>query len=135
MTTVSSTSNSSAILYLVLLILLTLLVAIGIGLFMMFARRRREEQQLKRALNSVCYEVRLPKANDVDVHAAEQMFAALTSISSVPTKWHEKLFKTPNYVSFEIVGLPESIRFYVIVPKKFPNWLKNKYMQATRRQM
>ncbi|QQR93289.1 type IV secretory system conjugative DNA transfer family protein [bacterium] len=118
MTTVSSTSNSSAILYLVLLILLTLLVAIGIGLFMMFARRRREEQQLKRALNSVCYEVRLPKANDVDVHAAEQMFAALTSISSVPTKWHEKLFKTPNYVSFEIVGLPESIRFYVIVPKK-----------------
>lgn len=70
--------------------------------------RKREQA----SLDSVLLQVALPRDNEIKIDAAEQMFASLASISK------GSRFKPRQFVSFEIVGKPGDIRFYVHVPNK-----------------
>lgn len=69
----------------------------------------------KNSLEYVLMQIKVPKGNEVKIDAAEQLFGALYAI--------KKSFKGPHFlhvqphISFEIVALPESIRFYVACHK------------------
>lgn len=90
----------------VLSILLGILAVFGYMLFQWWRYRNRE----KYALDFVTLKVRLPKDNEIKIDAAEQMFAALHSLKKKgPTAW----LKPEDTITFEIVGLKESIAFYV----------------------
>lgn len=78
--------------------------------FVFLFYRYRDREQV--SLDSVLLEVSLPRDNEVKIDAAEQLFSSFTSIKK--GKWN----KPPHHLSFEIVGTPGDIRFYVHTPSK-----------------
>jgi len=87
-----------------------LLIILGQALIIWCRNRRREEKSLK----FVLLEVSLPRDNEIKIDAAEQMISALTSVRK---GGKFSFLKLQDHLSFEVVGLPEDIRFYVSVPQ------------------
>jgi len=75
-------------------------------LFLFYKNRNRE----KESLNSVLLQVALPRDNEVKIDAAEQLFSSLASIKK------SGFLKFQQHISFEIVGIPGDIRFYIHTP-------------------
>jgi hypothetical protein len=96
------------------------LLFLGRYLFLRFTGNVKEATFEKKALDAVVYEVRLPKANEVEIQAADQMFSGLLGISEA-LKGKQKYVGAKNFVSFEIIGLPETIKFYVVSSKAVAN--------------
>src|SRR3989338_9687698 len=76
-----------------------------------YRNRDREEESLK----SVLLQVAVPRDNEIKIDAAEQMFA---SLSSLHKSSRLSFLKRQPHISFELVGLPGDIRFYIHVPQK-----------------
>ncbi len=74
------------------------------------------------------YEVRVPKENEIEVGVAEQMFANLTGIGGGGKGLLGKRITVKHAISFEIVALPESIRFYIYCPKKLATWVEKQVL-------
>lgn len=68
--------------------------------------RKREE----RSLDFVLLRVKVPYENEIKIDAAEQMFSSLYSLKKGGLF---SFLRSQDHLSFEIVGLPEDIRFYV----------------------
>jgi len=88
--------------------------------FYQFTGLVKEASIEKRSLGAVIFEVRLPKNNETEIQAADQMFSGLLSISK-KLKGFGKHVQSRSFVSFEIVALPETIRFYVVSSKNIAN--------------
>ncbi|MDP2586084.1 MAG: type IV secretion system DNA-binding domain-containing protein [Candidatus Levybacteria bacterium] len=109
-------SIDNAIMYLINLVLLIFgLIALGIVLFFLgklliiwYKNRGRE----RTSLESVLLQIALPRDNEIKIDTAEQLFSSLSAVG------RGGLFKLPPHLSFEIVGMPGDIRFYVHTPKK-----------------
>lgn len=86
-----------------------LLIGLGYVAFIAFKYRDREKQ----SLNSTLLQVSLPRDNEIKIDAAEQLFASLSSIKRIGKL---AFLKSQPAISFEIVGLPGDIRFFVYVP-------------------
>ncbi len=87
------------------------LFGMGYALFLWYKWRNRE----KVVMDSVLLQVALPHENEIKIDAAEQLFASFASMH----KGGRFAFLHPQpYVSFEIVGRPGDIRFYVWCPNK-----------------
>lgn len=87
------------------------LITLGYLAILWWKHRNREA----RSLGFVLLQVSLPRDNEIKIDAAEQMFASLYAIKK--GGWLSFLRPQPH-ISFEIVALPEDIRFYVCLPKK-----------------
>lgn len=72
----------------------------------------RNKDREKQSLASVLLQVAVPRDNEIKIDAAEQLFSSLAAIGK------GGLFKLSPSLSFEIVGLPGDIRFFVNVPQK-----------------
>ncbi|MCL5970069.1 MAG: type IV secretion system DNA-binding domain-containing protein [Patescibacteria group bacterium] len=94
-----------------LLALIVGLYFLGYFLFIFYKHRNRE----KESLNSVLLQVALPRDNEIKIDAAEQLFSSLASIRK---GGHFSFLKPQPHISFEIVGMPGDIRFYIYVPNK-----------------
>ncbi|MEP7103834.1 MAG: TraM recognition domain-containing protein [Candidatus Dojkabacteria bacterium] len=97
-------------------------LAILVFVVLVFVFRRllqdfKEAVLMRKSLNLVFYEIRLPKTNDVEIKAAEQMFLGLLGFSESLTGI-KAFIGARTFVSFEVVAFKESIRFYVVCPKK-----------------
>ena len=79
-----------------------------------YRNRRREEE----SLHSVLLQVAIPKDNEIKIDAAEQLFASLIAIRRTNMFHFLHMFHVEPHISFEIVGTPGEIRFYVNVPQK-----------------
>lgn len=86
-------------------------------LFLWIKHRNRE----KESLNSVLLQVAVPRDNEIKIDAAEQLFSALASIRKGGR--FSSLSPQPQ-LSFEIVGLPGSIRFFVHTPKNLQDLIE-----------
>jgi len=103
----------SGLINLVFLTVVVLALGIGsyyLGKFLMSWYRNRDRE--KTSLESVLLQVALPRDNEIKIDTAEQLFASLSSIG------RGGVFKASPHLSFEIVGMPADIRFYVHTPKK-----------------
>lgn len=76
-----------------------------------FRMKKREEVSLE----MVTIEVTLPKDNEIKVDAAEQMFAAFSSLKKSGF-W--TFLEVDDTIAFEIVGKKSDIRFYVSAPHR-----------------
>jgi hypothetical protein len=81
-------------------------------LFILWSRNRHREEE---ALHSVMLQITLPRENEIKIDAAEQLFASLAAIEK-HSSFH--FLHNQPHLSFEIVGMPGEIHFYVNVPKK-----------------
>ncbi|HNP89032.1 MAG: AAA-like domain protein [Microgenomates group bacterium ADurb.Bin219] len=83
------------------------------GYFLVVWWRNRFRE--KKSLGYVLLQVAVPKDNEIKIDAAEQMFAAFSSLRK---GGRFEFLKSQDFLSFEIVGLPEDVRFYISVPGK-----------------
>jgi hypothetical protein len=107
-----------------------LLFLIGILLVFIFGKKLlrrfsvlvRQAGYEKKSLDAIIYEIRIPKSNEVDEKAADQMFSNLLAIGSEDKngKWKD-VFKANSFISFEIVAFATSIKFYVVASKNLAN--------------
>ena len=84
----------------------------------LWLRHRTRESD---SLNAVLLQVTVPRENEIKIDAAQQMFASLAAIRG-SGKFEN--FKPQPHLSFEIVGLPGDIRFYVHVPAKYRDFVE-----------
>jgi len=86
-------------------------------LWKQFQKAVKGNSLTKKSLDTVLFEVKLPKNNEIEIQAADQMFSGLVGIQGELSKM-QNLFGSKNSISFEIVGFPQQIKFYFNVPKK-----------------
>ena len=82
-------------------------------LLVLWYRNRDRERQ---SLESTLLQVALPRDNEIKIDAAEQLFS---SFGSMRKGGRLSFLKLQPHLSFEIVGMPGDIRFYVNTPNKF----------------
>lgn len=118
-------STDSLITFLITLIVVFLCVALLGALlgalyyaFVLWLRHRTREAD---SLNSTLLQITVPRDNDIKIDAAEQLFASLVGLRG-SGKFEN--FKPQPHISFEIVGLPGDIRFYVNVPNKYRDFVE-----------
>lgn len=117
--TSTTTAASANPLGLVITLLLWVFVLAFLGLGAVFFGRYllqwyRNRDREKYSLESVLLQVTIPRDNEIKIDAAEQMFSALYSVKRNPG--FLKLKPQPH-ISFEVVALHESIRFFISVHK------------------
>lgn len=95
---------------LVLLVLGGLAAVVGWVWIMWMRNKDREERSLEFVLLSIA----VPRDNEIKIDAAEQMFSSLASIYKSGTF---SFLKPQDHFSFEIVAVPEEIKFYVSCPR------------------
>ncbi|MBL7036631.1 type IV secretion system DNA-binding domain-containing protein [Candidatus Microgenomates bacterium] len=95
--------------FFLVIILLFLVAAIGYFLFVIFKYRGRETK----SIDSVLFQVSMPRLNEIKIDAMEQLFASLYSIKK--GGWKQK-FSVQPAISFEIIAREEDIKFYIWTP-------------------
>src|SRR3989304_2146690 len=84
-----------------------------LGLFYLFVLWWRSKKREEASLDYILLQVAVPRDNEVKIDAAEQMF---TSFHSIKKGGFFSFLSPPDHLSFEIVGFPQEIRFYVSCP-------------------
>ncbi|HZE87243.1 MAG TPA: type IV secretion system DNA-binding domain-containing protein [Methylomirabilota bacterium] len=96
--------------------------SLGLGyIFILWVRNRKRESI---SLNSTLLQITVPRDNEIKIDAAEQLFSSLASIRRVWSSDKWAYFKAQPHLSFEIVGLPGDMRFYVHVPNNFRDFVE-----------
>ena len=91
--------------------------ALGYLVFLRYKFRNRE----KESLDSTLIQVALPRDNEIKIDAAEQLFSSFASLyksGKIP------FLTTQPSISFEIVGMPGDIRFFVSTPNKYKDFVE-----------
>jgi len=105
----------------VTVVVLAFLAGLGVvgGIaFILWIRNRGREAE---SLNRVLLQVSLPRDNEIKIDAAEQLFSSLVSIGKAPGRFS---LKNAPHLSFEIVGMPGDIRFYVSTSSKLRDFVE-----------
>ena len=113
--TIPNFTNIFLALFLVLVILFVIIAGM-LGLLYLFLIWYKNRDREKQSLDSTLLQVALPRDNEIKIDAAEQLFA---SFAGIKAHGSFSFLKYPPHVSFEIVGMPEDIRFYIYTPNKY----------------
>lgn len=103
-----------------LLMLFVFLIGMGlifgvVYIFLLWIRNRKRESD---SLDSTLLQVSVSRDNEIKIDAAEQLFSSFASISK------SSFMKYGAPLSFEVVGLPGDIRFYVNTPNKVRDFVE-----------
>jgi len=106
-----------------LAVIISLVIAVGVFwllgyiVILWWRNKNREEE----SLNSILLQVSVPRDNEIKIDAAEQMFSSIAALRKSGSM--EFMYEQPR-ISFEIVGLPGDIRFYIWTPNKFRDFIE-----------
>ncbi len=115
-TTTTGTSLDSII---VAFIGILALIAVLVGLFFLLRKyivgwiKYRDREKI--SLQYVLLQIKVPRGNEIKIDVAEQLFATLASLKKSGGMF--SMFTPQPHISFEIVALHESIRFFVACHK------------------
>ena len=104
-----------------------LLIAGVVVAFFAVRRKLLKDDRNEKASDGVLLEVRVPKENEVEIGVAENMFANLYGIAGQGDGL-SKHFTVNNCVSFEMVGLPGEIRFFVHCPRAYADLVEKQIL-------
>ena len=104
-----------------------LVIVLAAGIFFLVKKRLRTKDRNEKAENGVLMEVRVPRNNESEIGVAEKMFANLYGISGRGDGFARN-FTVSNCVSFEVIGLPGEIRFFVHCPKKYADLVEKQIL-------
>lgn len=105
-------------------IVLIALVVLG---FLYIKKNLKKKDRNEKASDGILMEIRVPKGNEVEIGSAEKMFANLYGIGGKADGIAEK-FSVSNCVTFEMVGLPGEIRFFVHCPRKYADMVEKQIL-------
>ena len=114
------TTNFNGFLNPLVHVLITIIIAIIILLFIIGAiilvllfifRDLKISNFIKNSKEIITFEVTIPRDNEVEISAADQMFSSLSGIRG--GGFFDRLLGKFDYISFEIVATSELISFYV----------------------
>lgn len=112
----------------VLALVLILGIMVGLAFFLspIFVGWYKYRNREKESLNFVLLQIVVPRQNEIKIDAAEQFMNALYSVKQSGGGFLGlfKSLKAQPHISFEIVGLPESIRFFVSCHKKYKDLIE-----------
>lgn len=107
--------------YIIIFLVVVVLVGLSVlGIYILFKRFKKAVKThslTKKSLDTVLFEIRIPRNNETEIQSADQLFASLTGIQG-GLKWRQKAFGAKNFISFELVAFPQLIKFYVATPRK-----------------
>lgn len=98
---------------------------VGLAYYYINILKRRDRDE--KSSSGVLLEVRVPRGNEIEVGVAEKMFANLYGIGGAGSGI-QKYLTVSNSISFELVGLPGEIRFFVHTPKKLANLVEKQIL-------
>lgn len=98
-----------------LIILGIILVGLGVLVYLLIVWYRNRDRE-KYALDSTLLQIALPRDNEIKIDAAEQLFS---SFAGIKVSGRTAFLKYRPHLSFEIVGMPGDIRFYIHTPNKY----------------
>jgi len=100
------------------------LIITGIVLFLKkyFVGFIKYKDREKSSVQFVLLQIKVPRGNEVKIDAAEQLFATLASLRKSGGMFSS--FKPQPHLSFEIVALHESVRFFISVHKSHQDLLE-----------
>ena len=120
MNPLTALTNLLLVLMIVLVLVgLVILAMIGIGYLTIVWYRNRERE--KHSLDSTLLQIALPRENEIKIDAAEQLFA---SFAGIKVSGRFAFLKYRPHLSFEIVGMPGDIRFYIYTPNKYKDMVE-----------
>jgi len=97
-----------------------LAVGISVLVYYFFLHYKFKERE-RVALDSTLLQIALPRDNEIKVDAAEQLFTNFASLH----KGGRFAFMHPQpSLTFEIVGMPGDIRYYVSTPNKYKDFVE-----------
>lgn len=122
-------NNGGAMLFtwLLLLLFVALLIASGAGLLYLYMNQLKRKDRADKTKEGVLFEVKVPRDNETEIGVAESMFANLYGIGGMGDGI-KKYMTVGNSISFEIVGLPGEIRFFVYAPKKLADLVEKQIL-------
>ena len=100
-----------------ILIIVAILIGLLLGVFYVLTLWYKNKDREKQSLDSTLIQVTLPRDNEIKIDAAEQFFASFSGIKA--SSGMLSFLHPQPHLSFEIVGLPEDIRFYIYTPNKY----------------
>lgn len=116
-------------------------IAIIVGVvhaFLKIKDRLKRKDRNEKAKEWALFEIRVPRGNETEIGVAEKVFSNLIGIGGKGKGVAEK-FTINNSISFEVVGMPGLINFYVYCPKKFAEHVEKQilgsYQDADVRQV
>jgi len=110
------------------LIALAILLLGGIVLaFFIIRRKLIKGDRNEKASDGVLMEVRIPRDNEIEIGVAENMFANLYGIGG-KSEGLGGHFSVNNCVTFEMVGLPGEIRFFVHCPRPYADLVEKQIL-------
>lgn len=101
--------------------------AVGAVVAMRYLKLKDRDEKAK---DWVLFKVRVPKENELEVKVAVQMFANLTGIGGAGKGFFASRTTIKNSISFELVGLPESICYYIYCPRKLASWVEKQVLAS-----
>lgn len=112
------------IIFLIFVVLVGLAIGFGVYYYTRLLKKKDRESKTK---DGVIFQVTVPKSNELETGVAEQMFANLHSIGGQASGLKQYL-TVNNSVSFEIVGMPGEIIFYVYSPKRLADLVEKQIL-------
>jgi hypothetical protein len=113
----SSNSSISFLSGVLLFLFAAFLISVILFFFWQLAKRVKQGAYERRSLRMSLLEVRVPQNNEVEINAMDQLFSSLFGLAT-GGKGIKGMFKPSDFISFEMVAFPETIRFFVAVPEK-----------------
>lgn len=110
-----------------IILLIGLVIAVITGFVLYFMNNLKKKDRDEKSKNGVLFEVRVPRGNEIEIGVAEKIFSNLYGIGGMG-KGIEKYITVNNSISFELVGLPGEIRFYIHAPKKLANLVEQQIL-------
>lgn len=113
------------------IIITVVIVLIAIGALILgalyYIKLLKKKDRVDKTKYGILYEVKVPRGNEIEIGVAEQMFANLYGIGGGGDGF-KKHITVKNAISFEIVGLPGEIRFYVYAPRKLADLVEKQIL-------
>ena len=104
-----------------------LIISLTVGAFLWLKSKLLRKDSNEKVRDTVTFEIKVSRQNEIEIGVAEQMFANLAGIGG-RGKGLAKLFSVENGISFEVVGLPGEIRFFVNCPRKFADLVEKQIL-------
>jgi len=123
-------SEDDIVTWILLLVLVVAGIVVMAIVIYLISENAKKTDAAKKSLKYTVFIVRAPFGNEIQIKAAEQMFASFYGGMFKKRKFLQKLLNAEEGISFEIIGYPEHVGFYIYTPVKYAQLVEKQILGA-----